>query len=244
MRPARLAALQPCRISASRALMDRAIRGRWRITRRHFDIDEKAKGHALYRIETPTAGRSISRSSPSSSRPVGRTGRIIGRSWDMMAALVEGPMSEADIETHAARNCRSSMPAARRPARLIWCRSNRSSRAFNHARRSPRRRPPARRGVVGQVCYLMRNTGLDGNGTFGTRSFRALEADHPLRTSLSAQMLCAYMMRVFAHDLVDHLARCRLAPRRAAGARDRARSSASATARRSAWFSSSTIIRA
>lgn len=53
----------------------------------------------------------------------------------------------------------------------------------------------------------MRNTGLDGNGTFGTRTFLTLETDHPLRTSLSAQMLCAYMMRVFALDLLHHLAR-------------------------------------
>jgi hypothetical protein len=55
----------------------------------------------------------------------------------------------------------------------------------------------------------MRNTGLDGNGTFGTRSFRSLEDTHPLRRPLDAQMLCAYMMRVFSIDLVEHLARCR-----------------------------------
>jgi hypothetical protein len=56
----------------------------------------------------------------------------------------------------------------------------------------------------------MRNTGLDGNGTFGTRSFRALEETHPLRRPLDAQMLCAYMMRVFSVDLAEHLARCRV----------------------------------
>jgi hypothetical protein len=56
-------------------------------------------------------------------------------------------------------------------------------------------------------CYLMRNTGLDGNGTFGTRSFLALEADHPLRPALAAQMLTAVLMREFAADLVECLAR-------------------------------------
>ncbi|MBC7802235.1 MAG: hypothetical protein H7Y16_00035, partial [Candidatus Parcubacteria bacterium] len=63
--------------------------------------------------------------------------------------------------------------------------------------------------TLAEACYLMRNTGLDGNGTFGTRSFRALEDTHPLRRPLDAQMLCAYMMRVFSIDLVNHLARCR-----------------------------------
>ena len=45
----------------------------------------------------------------------------------------------------------------------------------------------------------MRNTGLDGNGTFGTRSFRSLESEHPLRTSLSAQMLNDRLRNLKAH---------------------------------------------
>jgi hypothetical protein len=53
----------------------------------------------------------------------------------------------------------------------------------------------------------MRNTGLDGNGTFGTRTFAALEEDHPLRGPFHAQMLAAYLMREFSLDLAEHLAR-------------------------------------
>lgn len=207
MQPVRLSALQPCRISASRALIVRALRERWRISRLRFDVDERARGEALYRIETPRWTFDFPVFSFEFS-PEGRTGRIIGRSWDMMAALVEGPMSAADIA-----RTREELPklysGRATPGTLIWCRSNRSSRVFNHVveRLAAGSQPDI--GTLGQVCYLMRNTGLDGNGTFGTRSFRALEADHPLRTSLSAQMLSAYMMRVFAQDLIDHLARCR-----------------------------------
>ncbi|MGN6460490.1 MAG: hypothetical protein ACTHLY_04710 [Pseudolabrys sp.] len=207
MQSATLAALQPCRVSASRALLVRAIRERWTITRRSFDLDENARGSAFYRIETldrvfdfPVYSFAFS--------PKGRTGRIIGRSWDMMAALVEGEMSAEDIATTGIELPKLYEGRAT-PGTLIWCRSNRSSRAFNHTvdRLAAGQQPDV--ATIGQVCYLMRNTGLDGNGTFGTRSFRALEADHPLRTALSAQMLCTYMMRVFAQDLVEHLARCR-----------------------------------
>jgi hypothetical protein len=67
--------------------------------------------------------------------------------------------------------------------------------------------PPAR--VLGAVCYLMRNTGLDGNGTFGTRSFAAYESDHPLRTPYHAQMLTSYLMREFSLDLAEHMAKTR-----------------------------------
>ena len=207
MAAASLAAMQPCRISASRALMVRAVQERWKISRLSFDIDTKAKGTAFYRIETP--GRVFDFPVYSFEfSPKGRTGRIIGRSWDMMAALVEGPMSAADIAATGAELPKLYEGRAT-SGTLIWCRSNRSSRAFNHAveRLAAGLQPDL--AVVGQVCYLMRNTGLDGNGTFGTRSFRTLEADHPLRNALAAQMLCAYLMRIFAHDLVEHLARCR-----------------------------------
>src|SRR5205085_12301139 len=53
MQPARLAALQPSRLSASRALMVRAIRERWAIERLDWNIDAKSRGTALYRITTP-----------------------------------------------------------------------------------------------------------------------------------------------------------------------------------------------
>lgn len=207
MQPARLAAMQPSRLSASRAFMVRALRERWRITRLQFDIDDRARGQAFYRIETPGWTFDFPVFSFEFS-PVGRTGRIIGRSWDMMAALVEGPMSPSDIE-----RTREELPklysGRATPGTLIWCRSNRSSRAFNHAVEQLAAGSQPDPATIGEVGYLMRNTGLDGNGTFGTRSFRSLEANHPLRTSLSAQMLCAYLMRVFAQDLVEHMARCR-----------------------------------
>lgn len=209
MRPERLAALQPSRLSASRALMIRAIRERWSVTRLDWRIDAQSRGTALYRIDTPGGTFDF----PVYSfeyRKEGRTGRIIGRSWDMMGALLEGPASADDIEA-TGRELPKLYRGRATPRTLVWCRSNRSSRAFDHAvdALAAGRQPDM--AEIGQVCYLMRNTGLDGNGTFGTRSFRALEPDHPLRAPLAAQMLCAYMMRVFAVDLVEHLARARSA---------------------------------
>lgn len=205
MAPERLAAIQPSRISASRALVGRAIRGRWQILCKRFDIDEKGNGVAEYRIEMGGWRFSFPVYSFEPS-PHGRTGRIIGRAWDMMGALVEGDMSQADFET-----TRTELPklyeGRATPGTLIWCRSNRSGRFFESARQALQagRQPDV--AELAQTCYLMRNTGLDGNGTFGTKTFLAYEGDHPLRWSLAAQMLCAYMMRVFAQDLLQHLVR-------------------------------------
>lgn len=205
MRPERLAAIQPSRISASRNLIARAARQRWTITQQAFDIDEKGRGHARYAIEAGSWRFSfpIFSFEPSTRE---RTGRIIGRAWDMMGALVEGDMSPAAIEA-----LQGELPklyeGRATPDTLTWARSNRSGRLFDLAVDALARgeQPPIE--ALGGTCYLMRNTGIDGNGTFGTKSFLAFEKDHPLRASLQAQMLTAYMMRVFALDLVQHFAR-------------------------------------
>lgn len=211
MRPERLSVLQTSRLSATRLLMAKAIRERWRIEKLQWDIDERARGTALYRIHTGAAAGSLPLDLIVHSfepKKEGRMGRIIGRAWDMMGALVEGPASAEDIQ-----RTREEIPklyfGRATPGTLVWARSNRSARAFDHTVDSLAAGHQPDVAVLADACYLMRNTGLDGNGTFGTRSFRALEDTHPLRRSLDAQMVCAYMMRVFSVDLVEHLARCR-----------------------------------
>jgi hypothetical protein len=204
MRPERLAAMQPSRVSASRALVAQMLREGWRISTRRFDIGADSVGTAIYEIVTPAGTFSFLAYSNTPKR-TGRTGRIIGRTWDMTGALVEGVADEAVIET-----TRQELPklyAGRAtPGTLVWCRSNRSMRVFDAtvSALAEGRQPSV--SLLAQACYLMRNTGLDGNGTFGTRSFLALEETHPLRHPLAAQMLSAYMMREFAADLVDRLA--------------------------------------
>ena len=221
MRPERLAAIQPSRVSASRNLIARASRQRWTITQKAFDIDEKGRGHARYAIEAGSWRFSfpIFSFEPSSRE---RTGRIIGRAWDMMGALVEGDMSPAAVAA-----LQGELPklyeGRATPNTLTWARSNRSGRLFDLAVRALAKgeQPPVE--ALGGTCYLMRNTGIDGNGTFGTKSFLAFEKDHPLRASLQAQMLTAYMMRVFALDLVQHFARLQGGTKAAGFAPDLAR---------------------
>jgi len=204
MRPERLAAMQPSRISASRALMAQMLREGWRITTRCLEIGADSVGTAVYDIAAP-GGRFSFLAYSNAPKREGRTGRIIGRSWDMTGALVEGVADDAVIE--ATRQELPKLYAGRAtPGTLVWCRSNRSMRIFDATVTALAEGRQPEVSLLAQACYLMRNTGLDGNGTFGTRSFLALEEGHPLRHPLAAQMLSAYMMREFAADLVNHLA--------------------------------------
>jgi hypothetical protein len=185
--------------------MAQAMREAWRITTRYFEVDAESKGTAIYQIDMPGGSFSFLCFSNTPKR-AGRTGRIIGRTWDMTGALIEGVADDATIE--ATRHELPKLYQGRAtPGTLVWCRSNRSMRVFDAtvaALAAGRQPEPS---LVAQSCYLMRNTGLDGNGTFGTRSFLALEQTHPLRRPLAAQMLSAYMMREFAADLANQQAR-------------------------------------
>jgi len=205
MRPEKLAAFQPSRVSITRALMNKLIRERWEISVERFDVDETSTGTAVYSIKAPRQEFSFIAFSRPPSRKA-RTGRIIGKAWDMMGTLNEGPATEADI-----RSAREELPKLYRgratPNALVWCRSNRSMRVFDQtlAALAEGRQPSI--DDLSQVCYLMRNTGLDGNGTFGTRPFPSLGRDHALGRPLEAQLLTAYLMREYSCDLVEHLAR-------------------------------------
>ncbi|RVV99229.1 hypothetical protein EKE94_00585 [Mesobaculum littorinae] len=205
MQPDRLSAMQPSRLSGARAFLNKMGRERWDIRPTRFDVDAEGRGTVVYSIKAP--GQEFSFIGISfKPEPKGRTGRIIGRSWDMMGTLNEGPATETDIES-----ARDELPRLYRgratPNALIWCRSNRSMRAFGLTRDALAEGRQPRIGDLNDVCYLMRNTGLDGNGTFGTRPFPALGPDHALGRPLEAQILTAYLMREFSCDLVEHLAR-------------------------------------
>ena len=210
LQPARLQSLPASRISAGRSLLEKMQRESWTFERVAFDIDERADGEALYRVHAGE-GR-VFDFVVFSFEPTldGRTGRITGQNWDMMGALIEGPTTAEDRAV-----TRAELPklyAGRAvPGTLTWARSNRSFRAFDHtvAALAEGRQPDTR--ALWEVGYLMRNTGLDGNGTFLTRSFLTLEADHPLRLPLHAQLLSAFIMREFAADLAEAMARHRSA---------------------------------
>jgi hypothetical protein len=205
MTPARLGALQPSRVSFARALVNTMIRDRWRILRQQFDVDARGRGEAVYRVEM---GGHVADFVCFSNEPerVNRTARIIGRNWDMMGALLDGPAAGGAIE-----QTRTEIPklyeGRAAPATLVWCRSNRSLRAFEYVVGClvAGRQPDC--GALARSGYIMRNTGLDGNGTFGTRSFLAYETGHPLKVPYFPQMLAAYLMREFGADLADAVAR-------------------------------------
>ena len=209
MNPRRLGALQPGRLSAARSLYAKMIREHWRIELVSADIDRVGSGRVLYRIE---ADGHVMYVVAFSEEPqmVDRSPRIIGSSWDIVGALIDGEVSDAELE-----DTRTAIPrlyAGRAtPETLVWFRANRSIRVFDHVVEAlaAGQQPDVDR--IAEVGYLLRNIGLDGNGTFGTKDFQNYGPEHPLAIPYSAQLFTAYMMREISLDLVNLIARARSA---------------------------------
>ncbi|WP_449281900.1 hypothetical protein [Leucobacter sp.] len=205
MDPRSLGAMQPNRLSASRSFLAKMLREGWRIDRDELRLDARGNGSARYTITTPRGSITFA-AWLREPRGANRTGRIIGTSWDMMGTLIDGIATDAQIGASEAEL--PKLYEGRAPeGTLIWMRSNQSLRLFRHVRDSlaSGRQPDA--AEVKRVGYLMRNTGLDGNGTFGSVSFPAISGEHPLAVSYHAQMLSAYLMRELSVDVVEELAR-------------------------------------
>ncbi|MFE9703207.1 hypothetical protein [Streptomyces sp. NPDC005930] len=204
MTPTALSSLQAGRLSSARSLVNRMLREDWRVERRSLTVEADGSGEAVYRIHTADRVMDfVAFAFPPSSQE--RTLRIFDLGWDMMGALLDGPATTEDIE-----HTRNEMPRlyhGRATAHtLTWCRANRSLRVFEHVVQALAAGRQPDTVALARVGYLMRNIGLDGNGTFGTRTFLAYGEDHPLAVPYHAQLLSAYMMRELSADLVEALA--------------------------------------
>ncbi|HVU91244.1 MAG TPA: hypothetical protein VHC23_03355 [Jatrophihabitans sp.] len=207
MAPEALARLQPTRLSFSRALVNRMAREAWQVERTEWVMDERGNGRAQYRVRTGTHTFSFVIISNEPTMEA-RSSRIIGGAWDMLGALIDGDATEEQVAI-TRREIPKLYSGRAAPDTLVWCRANRSLRAFDHAvdALAAGRQPDL--DALAPVGYLFRNTGLDANGTFGTRSYLAYPDGHPLRTPYFPQMCSAYLAREFAADLADHIAATR-----------------------------------
>jgi hypothetical protein len=205
MDPRNLSAMQPNRLSASRSFLTKMIREKWRVEREVFELDRRGVGQARYVVTTPEGSITFLAflREPSDKN---RTGRIIGTSWDMIGALLDGIATPEQVRSTEEELPRLYEGRATNNT-LVWFRSNQSLRLFRSVRESLARGEQPDTKELRRVGYVMRNTGLDGNGTFGSIPFAAIPAGHPLKTSYHAQMLSAYLMRELSVDVVEELAR-------------------------------------
>ena len=207
MRPERMGAAFPTRLSFMRSLIRLMHRERWRIETARFDLDGEGYGTVVHTVTTPHRRYSLIGYSHHLD-PERRTDRVIAEAWDATFSLFDGVPAEADVRRLAAETPRQE--AGRYLAsELVLSRANKSVRLFTHVVDSLSRGRQPDPALLGSIGYLMRTTAVYGNGKFGM-SDRARYAGRPeLAGPFRAELLCVYLIRCFSFDLVEHLARRR-----------------------------------
>jgi hypothetical protein len=207
MTSAALGRLKACRLSFSQSLLRRMIRERWRVERVRWQLDDEGRGLAVYRVSGPSLECHLVIFSDRLLEDE-QEERIVATRWDVMAALVEGELTDERIDALRAQiplviDGRMDVDC------LMWCRANRSSRVFAHTVRhlSEGRQPDP--DLIAEAGYLMRTLDFRANGLNGSRPLLAYPPGHPLRGPYFAQMLGCYLIRQFSLDLAEDLARRR-----------------------------------
>jgi hypothetical protein len=209
MAPWRAAAASPTPLSFSRSLVRKMVAERWRITRIVFELDDEGRGEALYRVEAPQIAYHfvvVSDVFP----PDQKIDRAFGINWDVSAALCEGKWTDerrALLVEEVPKQYDGRYPADV----LCFCRGNRSERIFDHVVDALASGAQPDAALLASVGYLLRSTAFAGNGLFGMKPFEAFDRTHPLGATYHAQILAAYLLRIFVSDLVEHIAGARSA---------------------------------
>ncbi|WP_035749163.1 hypothetical protein [Arthrobacter sp. 35W] len=192
------------RHSFARTMLRRAAAHRWTVAKTRLDLDELGRGTAVYTVNAEgfelnfIAFCQVLEESD-------RTDRVIAKSWDITAALVDGeltPEREADLR----RNVPFQEQGRTDPETIIMTRANRSARFFDYVSDclSTGTQPDVDK--IGPSPYLIRSTAFYGNGKFGLKELANIPAGHPLSVPYRSQMLAAWLLRELSMELVEHVA--------------------------------------
>jgi len=205
--PADMGTARATRHSFNRSFLRTAARQRWAVDRTDWQVDDAGRGRFVYRVATPTHVFHLVGFSQVLDESQ-RTDRVVARSWDVTAALVEGEVDDDLLEVLTREVPRQE--AGRAPVgTLVWTRANRSARFFDavaEALAAGHQPDPA---ALGDGAYVLRSTAFYGNGKFALTGFDGYPTEHPLALPYRAQMLTAWLLREFSYDLVEHCARAR-----------------------------------
>lgn len=202
--PGELGSARQTRHSFSRALTRYLNAEGGKVTRRVWDIDALGRGLAVYRVEVGGAVIEAVIFSQVIDEAV-RTDRVIAEDWDVTCALVDGEATSSVIEQLSSHVTKQEDGRAESHS-LVWGRANRSERFFNYIVDQLAAGEQPDPDLVSDAAYILRSTAFYGNGKWGLRDFDGISTEHPLSMPYRAQMLCAWLLREFSADLVEHCA--------------------------------------
>jgi hypothetical protein len=209
MTPASMRAMTPTALSFANTLVARMVRNRWRISRPVVEIDGDARGTLVYEIAAE--GATFHFGIHSDPVPTGPgDGRLRENRFDFYGTLVDGPLDRDHLE-HDLATAVAEVWGGRSSSRSFgWTFANRSKHGFDEVLDGLAAgcQPDIAR-IAADSGYIVRNAGFYGNGRHATRAWASIPADHPLSFPYHVDLLCLYLWRTAALDLVEAAARAR-----------------------------------
>ena len=206
MRLDRMGAAHPMRLSFLRILLRRAQKENWQFTRTEWNVDDKGVGHAVYQARGPERTYSLiafAHDLPDEDR----TDRVIATAWDATFALFDGVPTEGDIH-RLSQNVPQQEAGRISEKEICLSRANRSVRLFNYVVDTLSKGIQPDSEKLFDVGYLMRTTAVYGSGKFGAVDYSAIQHRKEFQAPFQAEMLTVWLIRWFAIDIVNHMAKC------------------------------------
>ena len=207
MNPLELGTARVTRHSFARSLIRHVFAEGWTVSTRQWHLDDLGRGRAIYRVSLgPHTVEGVVFSQVISENQ--RTDRVIAQDWDVTFALVDGEVTEDDVE-RLSQHVTKQEDGRADSRTLVWARANRSQRFFDYVVDTLAHGHQPDPSHVSDAAYILRSTAFYGNGKWGLRDFDGIGPDHPLGIPYRAQMLAAWLLREFSADLAEHCAKSR-----------------------------------
>ncbi len=205
MRLKRMGSFHQSRLSFMRVLLRRIKKEGWQFTRPVFDIDDKGVGVATYSVIGPKRTYTLVAFAHDLPAEL-RSDRVIAEAWDSTFTLFDGEPKQTDIE-RLSQNVPLQEAGRISENEISLSRANRSVRLFKYVSECLARGEQPDVSEIEKVGYLMRTTAVYGSAKFGACDRDKWADREEFSGSFQPELLAVWLIRTFAIDIVEHMAR-------------------------------------
>ena len=205
MRLKRMGSFHQSRLSFMRVLLRRLKKENWQFDRPIFDINEKGVGVATYRAKGPKRTYTLVAFAHDLPAEL-RSDRVIAEAWDATFTLFDGEPTKADIE-RLSRNVPLQEAGRVSETEICLSRANRSVRLFEYVSNCLSKGEQPDVCEIEKVGYLMRTTAVYGSAKFGACDREKWSGREEFSGSFQPELLSVWLIRTFAIDMVEHMAK-------------------------------------
>lgn len=207
MRLKRMGSFHQSRLSFMRVLLRRLKNENWQFDRPIFDINDNGVGVATYRAQGPKRTYTLVAFAHDLPAEL-RSDRVIAEAWDSTFTLFDGEPTSEDID-RLSQNVPLQEAGRVSENEISLSRANRSVRLFEYVTECLSKGQQPEVSEIAKVGYLMRTTAVYGSSKFGACDRDKWADREEFSGSFQPELLSVWLIRAYANDMVEHMAKVR-----------------------------------